>query len=68
MISIKNVTLPNKPLNTFELVDAAGKLKIPYFRGVFLLDTLPRKPNKKECGISKPRYKQWARYALGRLV
>ena len=51
MISIKNVTLPNKPLNTFELVDAARKLKIPYFRGVFLLDTLPRKPNKKECGI-----------------
>ena len=39
MISIKNVTLPNKPLNTFELEDAARKLKIPYFRGVFLLDT-----------------------------
>ena len=51
MISIKNVTLPNKPLNNFELVDAARKLKIPYFKGVFLLDTLPRKPNKKECGI-----------------
>ena len=51
MISVKNVILPNKPLSNFELEDAAGKLKIPYFRGVFLLDTFPRKPNKKECGI-----------------
>ena len=51
MISIKNVKLPNKPLSNFDLEDAAKKLKIPFFRGVFLLDTLPRKPNKKECGI-----------------
>ena len=51
MISIKNVILPNKPLNNFELEDAVKKLKIPSFRGVFLLDTLPKKPNKKECGI-----------------
>ena len=43
--------LPNKPLSNFELEDAAKKLKIPYFRGVFLLHTLPRKPNNKECGI-----------------
>ena len=51
MISIKNVIyLPNKPLSNFELEDAAKKLKIPYFREVFLLDTLPKKPNKKECG------------------
>ena len=51
MISIKNVILPNKQLNNFELEDAAKKLKIRCFRGVFLLDTLPKKPNKKECGI-----------------
>ena len=51
MISIKNVILPNKPLSNFELKNAVNKLKISYFRGVFLLDTLPRKPNKKECGI-----------------
>ena len=49
MISVKNVILPNKPLSNFELKDAAGKLKISYFRGVFLLDTLPRKPNKKNA-------------------
>ena len=52
MISIKNVILPNKPLSNFDLEDAAKKLKIPSFRGVFLLDTLPRKPNNKECGIT----------------
>ena len=51
MISIKNIRLPNKALNNLELEDAVKKLKIPSFRGVFLLDTLPKKPNKKECGI-----------------
>ena len=51
MISIKNIILPNKPWNNFELEDAVKKLKIPNFRGVFLLDTLPKKLNKKECGI-----------------
>lgn len=25
--------------------------EIPYFRGVFMRDTLPKKPFKKECGI-----------------
>ena len=43
MISVKNIILPNKPLNNFVLEDAVKKLKIPYFRGVFLLDTLPKK-------------------------
>ena len=51
MISIKNIMLPNKSLSNFELEDAAKKLKIPSFRGVFLVDTLPKKPNKKESGI-----------------
>ena len=51
MISNKNVILPNKPLDNFELEDAVKKLKIPCFRGVFLLDTLPKKLSKKECGI-----------------
>ena len=68
MISIKNVILPNKPLSNFELENAARKLKISYFRDVFLLDTLPRKPNKKECGIVNFDTHWVARYALGRLV
>ena len=50
MISIKYVILPNKPLSNFELEYAAWRLKIPSFRGIFLPDTLPKKPNKKECG------------------
>ena len=52
MISIKNVIYyPNKPLNNFELKEAAKKLKIKCFRGVFLLDTLPRKLNKKNVEL-----------------
>ena len=51
MISIKNIILPNKPLSNFDLEDAVKKLKIRCFRGVFLLDTLPTKPSKTECGI-----------------
>ena len=31
MISIKDVRLPNKPFNNFELEDAVKKLKIPFF-------------------------------------
>ena len=50
-ISIKNIVLENKPLSNFDLVNAVKKLKIKCFRGVFLLDTLPNTPNKKECGI-----------------
>ena len=38
-------------MSNFELEDDAKRLKIPSFRGVFLLDTLPKKPNKKEWGI-----------------
>ena len=51
MISIKNVILPNKPLNNFELEEASKKLKIKCFRGVFLLDTLPKKLNKKNVEL-----------------
>ena len=51
MILIENVILPNKPLSNFELEDAAKRLNIPSFKGVFLLNTLPKKPNKKECGV-----------------
>ena len=36
-ILIKKVILPNKPLNNYELEDAAKRLKMPSFRGVFLV-------------------------------
>jgi hypothetical protein len=50
-ISVCCVVLPYKPLDNLELADAVNKLRIPAFRGVFLRDTLPKKPEKKECGI-----------------
>ena len=43
MISIKNVILPNKPLNNFELEDAVNRLKIPCFRGVFFIRYITKK-------------------------
>ena len=46
---IENVILPNKPLSNFELEDVAKRLKIPSFRGVFLLDTLPKSRIRKNA-------------------
>ena len=43
--------LPNKALSNVELLDAAKKIDIPGFAGVFVRDNLPRKPGKVECGI-----------------
>ena len=43
MISIKNIMLPNKPLNNFVLEDAAKKLKILSFRGVFFTRYITKK-------------------------
>ena len=50
-LAVGDLSMGDRRLSNFELEDAAKKLKIPSFRGVFLLDTLPKKPNKKECGI-----------------
>ena len=43
MISIKNVTLPNRALNNFELEEATKKLKIKCFRGVFFIRYITEK-------------------------
>lgn len=45
------VTLPNKPLDNFELASAAKKLHLPKFRGVYTRDALPSKPWRRENGI-----------------
>lgn len=50
-ISIQHIVLPNKPLSNIELMDAVQQLDLPHFRGVFLRDTLPKKPLTNECGI-----------------
>ena len=38
-------------LGNLEISDAVKKLQIPSFRGVFVRDMLPSKPNKNESGI-----------------
>lgn len=38
-------------LSNFEINDYAEKFKIQYWRGVFMRDTLPKKPYKFERGI-----------------
>jgi hypothetical protein len=38
-------------MSNFDLIDAAKKLKIKHFRGVFMKDQLPKKPNNIETGI-----------------
>jgi hypothetical protein len=50
-IAVNGVILPNKPLSNFDLEDAAKKIKIPGFRGVFVRDGLPARARKQECGI-----------------
>ena len=51
MIQVFDVVLPNVPLSNIELADAAKKLKIPHFKGVFVRDELPSSAAKNECGI-----------------
>ncbi len=51
MINVEGVALPNVPLTNFQLTDAAKKLKIKNFRGVFVRDELPKRCCKTECGI-----------------
>ena len=50
-ILVDSVVLPIKPLSNLEIIDAANKLSLYGFRGVFLIDTLPKKAKLNECGI-----------------
>ena len=50
-ILVDGVVLPNKPLSNLEIIDAAKKLSLDGFRGVFLRDTLPAKTKLNECGV-----------------
>ena len=50
-IQVENMVLPNKPLSNFEIEDAVKKIGLKNFRGVFLRDTLPKKPKRNECTI-----------------
>ena len=50
-INVEEVVLPNEPLSNFQLIEAAKKLKIKHFRGVFVRDQLPKESKVIECGI-----------------
>lgn len=43
--------LPNKPLSNVELERYVSCLRIPFFRGVFMRNNLPKKIWKNESGI-----------------
>ena len=49
-ILVDSVVIPNKPLSNLEIIDAAKKLSLYEFRGVFLRDT-PYKAKLNECDI-----------------
>ena len=51
-ILVDSVVLPNKPLSSIEIIDAAKTLSLDGFRGVFLRDAYPKKAKLNECGIS----------------
>ena len=38
-------------LTNFDIIQLVKHLNIPNFRGPFMIDELPDKPNKKECAI-----------------
>ena len=50
-IQVEKNVLPNKPLSSFEIEDAVKKIGLKNFRGIFLRDTLPKKPKRNECAI-----------------
>ena len=50
-INVEGVTLPNIALSNIQLTEAAKKLKLSNFRGVFLRDKLPKSAKVRECGI-----------------
>ena len=47
----KKVSIPIRPLTNLDLIKYAKLLKIPYFRGVFMRDKLPKSPKKNETAI-----------------
>jgi len=51
VIDVCGVLLPNVPLSNIQLLEAAKKMKIRDFTGVYLRDELPVKPRDNECGI-----------------
>jgi len=51
MIQVENIVHPHKPLSNFKIEDAVKKIGLKNFCGVFLRDTLPKKPKRNEYAI-----------------
>jgi hypothetical protein len=43
--------LPKRPLSNYDILKCVDRLKIPYFRGVFMRDALPLKIKENESAI-----------------
>lgn len=41
----------NRPMTNFDILKYVEKLRIPYFRGVFMRDQLPKKAHRIECWV-----------------
>ena len=50
-MDVFGIYIPDKILTNYDLYEYASQLKIPHFRGLFIRDTLPKRPYKVECGI-----------------
>ena len=46
-----DIILPKRALTNVDINKYVKKLKIPYFRGVYMLDTLPVRPLSRESAI-----------------
>lgn len=62
-----NRRLPNRALTNIDIIHFTEN--IPYFRGVYMRDTLPRSPFSRECGIinldkSKNSGTHWVAYVI----
>lgn len=58
--------LPRRALSNYDILEHSND--IPFFRGVYMRDELPRKPRKTECGIinldsSNNKGTHWVAYA-----
>lgn len=51
IVKKKALLIPIRPLTNYDLLYYAKQLEIPHFRGVFCIDTLPKKPLKNERSI-----------------
>ena len=68
-MKVYGIDIPSdRGLTNFDIEKYASDLGIPNFRGVFMKDTLPKKPKQVECGIvnlntSKEIGSHWVCYA-----